>query len=105
MSMFLQHSYVAILIPKVVELGDWHLGRRFELENRALMIGVIGSIEETTYCCIRAQQEVCESENGQSLDTRSVATFLDLQAPEQRGAHVYLQVAPSLPSPTSASPQ
>lgn len=47
MSMFLQHSCVAILIPKVVELGDRPLGRRFELDNRALMIGVSGSIEET----------------------------------------------------------
>ena len=59
MSMFLQHSYVAILIPKVIELGDRPLGRKFELENGALMIGVSGSIEETTDCCIRAQQEVC----------------------------------------------
>lgn len=58
LSMFLQHSYVAILIPKVVELGDRRLGRRFELENGALVIGVSGSIEETTDY-IGAQPEVC----------------------------------------------
>lgn len=56
--MFLQHSYVAILIPKVVELGDRRLGRRFELENGALVTGVSGSIEETTDY-IGAQPEVC----------------------------------------------
>lgn len=57
--MFLQHSYVAILTPKVVELGDQHLGRRFELENGAPVIGVSGSIEETTDYCVGAQPEVC----------------------------------------------
>lgn len=87
LSMVFQHSDVAILIPKVIELGNWHLGRRFELENGAVMIGISGSIEETReshtspFYCTRAEQEICLRIREWAVTGHRVCSHIDLRPP------------------------